>query len=84
MKIIMGVITAAACAVFLFGRGPAPIERPDQAGPWTSLGPSGGDIRGLARNPKSPGELYAVSSSWPSQIFRSTNAGASWTRQSIV
>jgi len=84
MKKIMGVIIAAACAIVLFGGGPGAAERPDQAGAWTSLGPYGGEIVGLARNPKSPAELYAVSYSYPSQIWRSANNGTSWTRQSIV
>ncbi len=84
MKKAVVIILAVLCAVFLFGRGSAPIERPDRAGSWTPVGPYGGDIRGLARNPKSAAELYAASSSWPSQVWRSTNSGASWTRQSIV
>ncbi len=84
MKKAVVIILAVLCAVFLFGRSPGPADRPDRAGSWTPLGPYGGDIQGLARNPKSAAELYAVSSSSPSQIWRSTNSGASWTRQSIV
>lgn len=74
----------AVLAVVLAGSavlGTPPAER---ASAWTQLGPTGGDICGLARNPKSPGELYAVVPGYPSQVFRSTNGGASWLRAAFI
>jgi photosystem II stability/assembly factor-like uncharacterized protein len=84
MKKAVIAALAVLCVVFLFGRSPRLPNSPIPPGTWTSLGPDGGDIIGLARNPKSAAELFAASSSSPSQIFRSTNSGASWKRQSVV
>jgi len=80
----IGAIFVCLCGLRLLGTSAPQGASPDQAEAWTSLGPYGGDMVGLARNPKSPGELFAVSSSWPSQVWRSTNSGTSWTRQSVV
>ena len=82
MRKIAVMIVAAFCGVFLFGRGPGAGERPGRAGGWTELGPQGGDIRGIARNPKSPAELYAVT--YSGLVYRSTNNGGSWTRKGAV
>lgn len=84
MKKVVLIVLAVLCAVFLFGFGPGYPNQPAPPGAWSSIGPFGGNICGLARNPKSPSELYAASSSYPSQIFRSVNNGSSWTRQSVV
>lgn len=61
--------------------GTPPAER---ASAWSQLGPEGGDICGLARNPKAPGEIYAVVAGYPSQVFRSTNGGARWLRTAAI
>lgn len=45
---------------------------------WESLGPEGGYLTGLAQNPET-GDLFASTYSNPSQIFKSTNGGDSWT-----
>jgi photosystem II stability/assembly factor-like uncharacterized protein len=50
------------------------------AGAWAPIGPSGGQVQGLAQNAKNPGELYATFGSYPSQFFRSLNGGKIWTR----
>lgn len=84
MKKSIVVILAALCAAALFGRGPADANPSVPAGAWTSIGPFGGGVVGIARNPKAPSELYTASPSNPSQIFRSANNGASWARQSIL
>ena len=84
MKKVVLIVLAVLCAVFLFGFGPGYPNQPAPPGAWSSIGPFGGNICGLARNPKSPSELYAASSSYPSQIFRSVNNGSSWTRQSVI
>ena len=84
MKKAVIILLAALCAAVLFGRGRGDRSQSETPGAWTSIGPFGGDIVALARNPKSPAELYAVSQSWPSQVWRSTNGGGGWTRQSAV
>lgn len=84
MKKALLIVLAVLCAVFLFGRGPGDDQRTAPPGAWTSLGPFGGDIVGLARNPKAPAELYAATESYPGQLWRSTNGGAGWTRQSTT
>lgn len=72
---------AAVCAVLLFGNAPDAGQRIAPPGVWTSIGPFGGRIRNLVRNPKAPAELYAASESRPGQIWRSTNGGGSWKAQ---
>jgi photosystem II stability/assembly factor-like uncharacterized protein len=84
MKKIAIILLASLCAVVLFGRSAAETEPAAPPGAWTAIGPFGGSITGLDRNPKAPSELFASSANYPAQIFRSGNAGASWTRQSIV
>ncbi|MBN2206566.1 MAG: hypothetical protein JW742_04110 [Candidatus Aminicenantes bacterium] len=56
----------------------------DRAAIWTAIGPEGGQVAGLARNPKAPNELYAALSGYPGQVFRSVNNGASWTLRGVV
>ena len=65
------------------GMAPAAAVR-ERAGTWTAIGPYGGEIHGLARNPKSAKELYVVASGYPGQVFRSTNNGGSWTRTALL
>ena len=84
MKKSFALILAVLCAAALFGRGLQDAASPAPPGAWTPLGPYGGDIVGLARNPKSPNELYAVSSSYPCQVFRSVNSGKSWASQAVL
>ena len=45
---------------------------------WESLGPEGGFLIALARNPQS-GDLFTVTYDYPSRLFKSTNNGDSWT-----
>ena len=63
---------------------PAPPAKatPDAASAWTPIGPSGGQVQGLAQNAKNPAEIYASFGSYPSQFFRSLNGGKTWTRSS--
>lgn len=79
MKSAAVAVLSVLCAALSFGRETGAISQPVPPGPWVSLGPSGGDIRGLVRNPKSEAEMYAVSASLPSQIFRSVTSGKTWT-----
>jgi len=43
---------------------------------WTLLGPSGGDVRAVAIDPKDKDHIYI--STLDGQIYQSTNAGVSW------
>ncbi len=63
------------CAAPLFGDG---------ASAWKQIGPDGGDVRALARNPKTPSELYALAGySW-NRVYRSTNGGVSWIQTAAL
>ena len=77
---VIGAACVCLCGLRLLGTSPYPGPSPERASAWTQIGPHGGHIRGLARNPKTPSELYAVSS-W-GQVFRSSNNGSIWTRRS--
>ncbi len=76
----MGVILCLS----LTAEGPprAGVE-PDGAAVWKSVGPTGGGAIAVAINPANPAEVYAASSGNQAQVFRSSNGGASWTRQSV-
>jgi photosystem II stability/assembly factor-like uncharacterized protein len=52
----------------------------DGASAWKQIGPDGGYIMALARNPKTPGELYALASASPARVYRSVNGGSNWAR----
>lgn len=98
MKRIVLVAIIVLCCVLLFGgrersAGSAPegmiegVRTPgaaaNAASAWTAIGPYGGEVGGLARNPKYPSELYASAAAYPSQFFKSTNNGLTWTRTYI-
>jgi hypothetical protein len=96
-KVALSAFIIFCCALFFGGRtaqegslpdrtiggGPAPGAAVDGASAWTPIGPYGGEIHGLARNPKYANELYAAASAYPSQFFRSTNNGLTWTRTAV-
>jgi len=82
--VFIGAIFVCLCGLRLLGTSAPQGASPEQAGAWTAIGPFGGNIRGLVRNPKSPAELYAATESYPGQLWRSTNGGAGWTRQSTI
>jgi photosystem II stability/assembly factor-like uncharacterized protein len=63
----------------------APISFPAQAAAvWQSVGPYGGRINALARNPKNAREFYTIPDSFPGQIFKSSNSGSTWKRVGLV
>lgn len=85
------VMVLVACAGWILGSGsggpldpvsPGREAEPVETGPWTELGPQGGNVMGLVRNPKSPSELYAAT--YAGLIYRSTNNGASWARRTAI
>ncbi len=47
-------------------------------GPWTALGPEGGDINSPVQSPTNPEELWAFSGSNPIQVVHSTDGGLTW------
>jgi len=47
-------------------------------GPWSSVGPEGGDIDAPVQSPSNPLELWAVSGYNPTQVVHSTDGGESW------
>jgi photosystem II stability/assembly factor-like uncharacterized protein len=49
---------------------------------WRSMGPFGGDVRTLTQDPNHPQTFFLGTAD--SQIFVSTDAGASWQRQGAV
>ncbi len=75
-------IWAILGALLIGGPGMRAARPVDQAAVWTQLGPTGGNIMGIARNLKSPSELYAVSER--GLVYRSVNNGKSWTLKSIL
>lgn len=51
-----------------------------ETGSWVSLGPEGGWIGNLLMHPSDHNTLYAqTDNSYPTQFFRSTDGGATWT-----
>jgi len=81
-------IAVVLFAILLFGRGPSGMDRIEGtdtfvgANPWKELGPQGGDIRAIVRNPKNTNELYAATFS--GLIYRSGTNGTSWARRSAI
>src|SRR5437868_13092414 len=51
---------------------------PAMAQQWKPLGPDGGDVRSLARDPHSPDRILLGTSA--GQIYQSTDSGANWER----
>jgi photosystem II stability/assembly factor-like uncharacterized protein len=52
--------------------------------PWIPVGPLGGDIQGLAVNPTNPSEMYAAVSASPSRIYKSDDAGQTWSLKALL
>lgn len=51
---------------------------------WQAMGPPGGDFRALATAPGNSSIIYLASTNSPSNIWKTTNAGDSWTRAGSV
>ena len=65
-KCLMFVLLALVCASAAW------------AGPWTALGPDGGDVRSLAYDPQNPDHIFLGTST--GTLFSSTDGGHSWSR----
>jgi photosystem II stability/assembly factor-like uncharacterized protein len=61
--------------------GPIKASVDKQAIFWSSIGPYGGNITGIASSPDSPEVLYAVANSDYGQVFCSQDGGANWVRK---
>ena len=98
MKNGIAVSVSAIVAVLLLVLA-GPLAQPQQTVPelnpsqsasaqsasvWQAVGPAGGWIRALVKNPKNARELYAAVESYPCQIYESSNAGSTWTRIGLV
>jgi photosystem II stability/assembly factor-like uncharacterized protein len=51
---------------------------------WEQLGPEGGRIVSIAQHPTDVQVMLAVPYGYPSQLFKSTNRGSTWSRLSSV
>ena len=58
--------------------------RAQRAPVWQPIGPDGGWVRVIAKNPKNARGLFACLSGNRSPIYKSSNSGASWTRIGLV
>jgi photosystem II stability/assembly factor-like uncharacterized protein len=82
-KAVVLSIFIFALAAALLGLQPGRRVSPDGAPGWRPLGPEGGDISALAASGRNPSDVLAlVNIGWygPSYIYRSLDAGASWTK----
>jgi photosystem II stability/assembly factor-like uncharacterized protein len=63
----------------------APPRAAAASATWRALGPDGGDVADVAASPVASGVVLAGLSpvSGPGALYRSTDAGASWTRQAF-
>lgn len=77
---------AITISILFFGAAIALVARTQTpaAAVWQAVGPNGGHIRALVKNPKNARELYAAVDSYPCQIFKSSDAGSSWKRIALV
>jgi len=73
---------AVSAAGWALSAGPERRHTPAAAAGWNELGPSGGDIRGIAVNPDNRRKLFAVSMS--GQVFKTENSGTLWTRTACL
>lgn len=68
--------------VFIPGTGRSKILSTDDT--WTSIGPPGGAVRGLDKNPRNPNEVYAIVDGDPGRVFKSTNGGTLWKMTAAI
>ncbi len=54
------------------------------SGAWEQIGPYGGSLSAVACARTNENIFYCVSSKGPSQVFRSIDGGATWTRVSVI
>jgi len=85
MRKLYPVLAIGFVCLLLWGTTSAKQEGLEiSTGKWQPIGPNGGDVYGIAFNPQNKNEIYAVINSYPGQVYRSTNAGSSWTRIAVL
>ncbi|MBD3277103.1 MAG: hypothetical protein GF388_02285 [Candidatus Aegiribacteria sp.] len=47
-------------------------------GPWESVGPQGGEMKAVLQSTQDANTLFAMSGTYPTQVVRSTDGGATW------
>ncbi len=75
MKRTIGVLAILLFSVCISGAALA-------AGTWTSIGPWGGDVRGIAVDPFDSSTVYAVT--YGSGVFKSTDGGTTWAQVGLT
>jgi photosystem II stability/assembly factor-like uncharacterized protein len=75
MKKTIGVLAILLFSVCISGGALA-------AGTWTSIGPWGGDVRGIAVDPFDSSTVYAVT--YGSGVFKSTDSGTTWAQAGLT
>lgn len=82
------VVVASACALVLGAAAAGARPQDPGAGAvlsdWVSIGPDGGAVMAMAAHPLNPDRLTVIVPGYPSQVFRSANGGASWSRLAFV
>lgn len=78
-------LVAAACLIGLaaWGSSPAPADRAAGSA-WESVGPEGGNVKGLAVSAANAQDVLAAVSGLPSSVFGSVDGGLSWRRLALV
>jgi len=51
---------------------------------WDALGPDGGYVYAITRNPQNPNEVYAALKGFPGPIYKSADFGENWERIGLV
>jgi photosystem II stability/assembly factor-like uncharacterized protein len=66
------------------GQAQAASVNPAPVGAWEPIGPEGIVVQALAANPANSNEIWAITSSVPVQVFRTTNGGLTWSLLSTI
>jgi photosystem II stability/assembly factor-like uncharacterized protein len=51
---------------------------------WEPIGPEGGNVIGLALNPANSNEIFAVTYSYPGEVYKTTDGGVNWKKLSSL
>lgn len=81
---LVGFCLMASVIALVGSQAEQPIPTGTAATNWVSVGPEGGNIKGLAFHPSNPSQITALISGYPSSIYRTTNGGQSWARIAVI
>jgi photosystem II stability/assembly factor-like uncharacterized protein len=76
LAVILGLILVTVTLQLPIHADPDVLTDKDQFSNWVLLGPSGGDVRAIAVDPRDKDRIYLTT--LDGQVYRSTNAGDSW------